>query len=363
MKLGPKKLESASATDWSECPECGGNIVETTGHRACSSCGLVTGRVFAPGIFSLRETAESGRSHGRRYVEVGKRVDAVGTLGSFIGHRHERYLRDCNRRPVSSTNQQLFNRLKRTYDLKARIRFQETTYRIMNVLASVVSALELSRQTQEFAAYLFKKIKRAASDQIRNHVALLAFCLLAAVRRDVRKAPVSIKEIALTFQDLGHRVTPRLILRQGLVFKRHVTTELVPKQPGHYLPRLLDGVPKLERLAQRLKSKEYEFTPEEYKLALSRVATDLAKEFEERCRGGRNPFILAGAIIYAANRALASQMRKKPVLTQGLVARATGIAEYSIRDHYVGVVKPFMEWWSRRGRDARENGNLEAAGP
>jgi transcription initiation factor TFIIIB Brf1 subunit/transcription initiation factor TFIIB len=61
-------------------------------------------------------------------------------------------------------------------------------------------------------------------------------------------------------------------------------------------------------------------------------------------RGGRNPFILTGAIIYLADKLLTADYNLKAVLTQKLVSEATEIAEYSIRDHYVNLLKPhFIE--------------------
>ena len=59
-------------------------------------------------------------------------------------------------------------------------------------------------------------------------------------------------------------------------------------------------------------------------------------------RGGRNPFILTGAIIYLADKLLARQYNQKAILTQKIISEATKIAEYSIRDHYVNLLKPLF---------------------
>ncbi|MHA1373332.1 MAG: hypothetical protein ACTSR7_03450 [Promethearchaeota archaeon] len=59
-------------------------------------------------------------------------------------------------------------------------------------------------------------------------------------------------------------------------------------------------------------------------------------------RGGRNPFILTGAIIYLADKLLAKEFNQKAILTQKLISEATNIAEYSIRDHYVNLLKPIF---------------------
>ena len=57
-------------------------------------------------------------------------------------------------------------------------------------------------------------------------------------------------------------------------------------------------------------------------------------------RKGRNPFILTASVIYLAEKLLAKELNHKSVFTQELISKATNIAEYSIRDHYVKVLKP-----------------------
>ena len=59
-------------------------------------------------------------------------------------------------------------------------------------------------------------------------------------------------------------------------------------------------------------------------------------------RGGRNPFIFAGAAIYCADKLLAKKYNAKCILTQKIAAGAMNIAEYSIRDHYVSVFKKYV---------------------
>jgi transcription initiation factor TFIIIB Brf1 subunit/transcription initiation factor TFIIB len=68
----------------------------------------------------------------------------------------------------------------------------------------------------------------------------------------------------------------------------------------------------------------------------------ILKELPEWQRGGRNPFILTGAIIYLADRLLAKEFGSKNILTQKIISRSTKIAEYSIRDHYVNLLKPIF---------------------
>ncbi|MFW9881487.1 MAG: hypothetical protein ACFFG0_51135 [Candidatus Thorarchaeota archaeon] len=59
-------------------------------------------------------------------------------------------------------------------------------------------------------------------------------------------------------------------------------------------------------------------------------------------KGGINPFILTGAIIYLADKLLVKDYKQKSILTQRLISVATGIAEYSIKDYYINILKPIF---------------------
>jgi transcription initiation factor TFIIIB Brf1 subunit/transcription initiation factor TFIIB len=59
-------------------------------------------------------------------------------------------------------------------------------------------------------------------------------------------------------------------------------------------------------------------------------------------RGGRNPFILTGAVIYLADWLLSIKFKQKRIFTQRIVSEATNIAEYSIRDHFVNLLEPIF---------------------
>ncbi len=79
-----------------------------------------------------------------------------------------------------------------------------------------------------------------------------------------------------------------------------------------------------------------------YKKELTFISENLLIKLSRKLRGGRNPLILAGAIVYCADKILAIKNHQKKVLTQKLISSATKIAEYSIRDHYVSLLKPLF---------------------
>ena len=50
-------------------------------------------------------------------------------------------------------------------------------------------------------------------------------------------------------------------------------------------------------------------------------------------RGGVQPYPFAVSVMYLSDRAVAKTLRKKPLLTQQILARIAGSAEFTIRDH------------------------------
>jgi transcription initiation factor TFIIIB Brf1 subunit/transcription initiation factor TFIIB len=74
--------------------------------------------------------------------------------------------------------------------------------------------------------------------------------------------------------------------------------------------------------------------------------------FPQSDRGGRNPFILAAAIIIASDIMLArhgmfhhcyKRKSRRGILTQKHIARILSIAEFTLREHYLLLAKPLME--------------------
>lgn len=208
-------------------------------------------------------------------------------------------------------------------------------------MKKVSTYLNLNRNIQINAGYYYKKIIKN-EEKVVNNITLIAFCLFYAARKEYHNAPITIKEIAQGFVDMGHRVNPRLMLRDGLVYKRHLNTNTVHHKSEDYISRLLNAVINHELLEKRLEKKQSSLSKEEYLNKLTLMCRNILRNFNTWKRGGRNPFILAGSIIYLADRILAKKLGQKAVLTQTLISEATTIPEYSIRDHYVNLLKPIF---------------------
>lgn len=320
------------------CPECGSLIISDGFQMTCSVCGLVICEAFYQSSYQLFENPESEFNQGRQFVSLGKTLETVGTLGSFIDYCDKKtHFVDVTGKPLHSTKQELFTRLKAKYSKFARVKNQETDYRIMNILVDVIQILNLNQIIRRDAAYYFRKIK-SRNPVIRNNISLIAFCIFFAVRNQYQNAPITIHDISYAFQQLGHRVNPRLILRDGILYKKMIYKPK-PHLSEDYINRLIECIVTYPGTIHRLQKKIPHCTIQTYRLQLYNQSMSILKKIDNYQRGGRNPFIFAGATIYCADKVLARKNQTKSVLTQKIASKAMNIAEYSIRDHYVSTFK------------------------
>jgi transcription initiation factor TFIIIB Brf1 subunit/transcription initiation factor TFIIB len=323
------------------CPECGSPVMTDGFQTNCSMCGLVIKEDFCRSSYQLFDNATSNFNQGRQYVSQGKTLETVGTLGSYIDYCDKKtHFVDFAGNPIHPRGQELFRRLKTKYSKFARVKNQETDYRVMNILSDIIQILHLSQIVRKDAAFYFRKIK-SLNSSIRNNISLIAFCVFFAVRNQYHNAPITINDISFAFQQLGHRVNPRLILRDGILYKK-VIYKPKPHTSEDYVNRLIENIVNSQAIIQRLSRKIPTYSIYTYRLKLYNQTLTILKKIDLNQRGGRNPFIFAGAAIYCADKVLSCKNATKTVLTQKLASKAMNIAEYSIRDHYVSVFKKLI---------------------
>jgi len=272
---------------------------------------------------------------------LGDRANFIGGLGSFIDYENSKYLKDKYGKLLHPNEQKLYRRLKKNYAQFIRIKNHETEYRIFNILNKISIYLSLNKNIRNTAAYNYKKIIKNEKKVI-NNISLIAFCIFYAAREESHNAPITINEISIAFQSFGHRVNSRLILRDGIRYKKYLTNKSAPHRSEDYITRLINDVINHEELVKRLLKKDILWSKKEFQNKITKKCYNIFNVLTLKLRGGRNPFILTGAIIYLADKLLAKDYEQKAVLTQKIIAEATNIAEYSIRDHYVNLLKPLF---------------------
>ncbi|MFW9950565.1 MAG: hypothetical protein ACFFKA_10635 [Candidatus Thorarchaeota archaeon] len=320
------------------CPECGGTLISNSFEVICKDCGLIHDNVIRESSYAFKDSIDKSSLY-KQYVAIGERTDFIGGLGTFIDYENTKYLKDNSGKLLAPNEQKLFRRLKRNYSKFIRIKNHETEYRIFNILNKIIIYLNLNKNIKNNAAYYYKKIIKNEIKVI-NNISLIAFCIFYASRKENHNAPITIFEITKAFQNFGHRVNPRLILRDGLRYKKYLLKKAEPHKSEDYLIRLINNIINHKDLNERIEKKGLKWNKSQYEICLTKKCRIILESLNKWQRGGRNPFILTGAIIYLADKLIAKEFNQKALLTQKLISEATNIAEYSIRDHYVNLLKP-----------------------
>ncbi|MHA1381757.1 MAG: TFIIB-type zinc ribbon-containing protein [Candidatus Helarchaeota archaeon] len=328
----------------STCEHCDIVLDFSRGEYICTNCGLVISQHYVAPTYKMNPIGDDKLNNtGRYYISLGERLHMIDGLGSFIDYEHSNFFTDSQGIPLSAKYQALFKRLK-YYDLRARIAKKETDYRALKTLNNAIQKLNLSTQIRDRAAYFYHKIiKDKKKSKITNHILLIALCLLLSIREYKENAPVTIQELAKTFRTLGHRVSERSIIQLSLkirpIFKELFTNKI--RRSEEYLLRIISNVMKYEKIISRLKY--YNIDSSKYERDLINKTRYILKNICIKMRGGRNPYIFAVASVYAADQLISFKQKIHSALTQKLLSEATNCAEYSIRDHWRGLLYNFVK--------------------
>jgi len=221
------------------------------GYIVCAECGLVISREYVLPTYQMGAERHNDKPDATVYVSLGNRMHIVDGLGSYIGFHKEKYFQDAQGQALSARSQKRFKRLKAVYSTRVRIGRNEAKYRALRTLNHVSKLLMLSEQVRDRTAYLYKKIVTEASTKITNNILLIAVCLLMAVREYKDGAPITLDEIASTFEKCGHRVNVRAIVREALKLKS--LTGIAPqiRRPEDYVPRVLSMLMNSDKVVRK----------------------------------------------------------------------------------------------------------------
>lgn len=337
-----KEISLGTYESGSKCDYCGGSLLLMKSGYTCSACGAVHSENYAIDGFIISQSDHYENKTAKQFVAIGKQLDNVSHLGSYIDFYKAGYFYDNKNMPLSPDKQKLFYRLKFTRDFRSRLDDNETYYRIVKIMKEVSNSLNFIPDIRKRAVYLYNKIIKASSGdslKVPNHVSLIATSLFLSSREFSSYAPVTIQEICLAFQDLGHRVNCKMIIRDMLYFKQYVELKRLKHDGKDYLERLTNNLYHDGCFNARFKKKAGQKDVKAYVQRVKVYSMMILDGVPKKVRDSRNPFILAGAAIYGADLVYSRKHGTKRVITQKVLAGATGIAEYSIRDHYCSVIK------------------------
>ncbi|MFX1482615.1 MAG: hypothetical protein ACFFCP_05425 [Promethearchaeota archaeon] len=301
---------------------------------------MVLSREYVLPTYQMGQQPQNDSPDASVYVSLGNRMHIVDGLGSYIGFHKDRYFQDAQGQALSGRMQKKFKRLKTIYSTRIRIGKNEAKYRALRTLNHVSKLLMLSEQVRDRTAYLYKKVVAESSQKVSNNILLIAVCLLMAVREFKNEAPITLDEIADTFEKCGHRVNVRAIVREALRLKSITGHSPQIRRPRDYVPRVISMLMNSSKVASKVQSRGWK--TKDYENALRNKILEVLDKIPASKRGGRNPFIFTVSVAYASDRIIAIENGKRAVLTQKLASNATKVAEYSIRDHF-GMMKKIIE--------------------
>lgn len=296
QKLG--EFEKATV----ECPECGSHILVHDYERAelvCNECGLVVDANFIdPGPEWRAFDYEQSIKRSRVGAPMTYTVHDKG-LSTMIDWRN----RDSYGKSISSISRAQLYHLRKW---QRRIRLSNATERnlafALSELARMESALGLSRNVRENAAYVYRKAVEKNLIRGRSIEGVAAAALYLACRQC---------NIPRTLDEIGEvsRVSRKEIGRTYRFISRELGLKLIPTSPIDYVPRFCSAL----NLHGEVQSKTIE---------ILRQASE--KEFTD----GRGPTGLVAAAIYIAS-ILCGDRR-----TQSKIAKVAGVTEVTIRNRY-----------------------------
>lgn len=312
------------------CNECGGRVVLSYERElVCTACGLVQP---GEGTWNVREAL----AHSSPTRRVG-----IAHAGSVIGSEGGLSLND-RAGLLSPLSRARLQRLKRLQQIQPRMGRAEGVVGGERALMRACTYLGLPSSMLWRALHLYRRALSPLQASARQRVprtALAAACLAAALLSSGNGAVTS-KEVLKVFRAMGHRVNFNNFSKAMVYIKRSLGLSVAPRHAYSYLPYIVE---------EALSGMEAEV-----RARVLRRAKELLDKLSKRGLGGRAPRILAAAAVYAASKIVEKETGVGKLVTQKVLSRVIGVAEFSVRTHYLKFFKPLLEGG---GVEARSKGN------
>ncbi len=332
MRKGKKKVQNTGCVDGSH------EIIldSMIGEYVCVKCGLVLSKDSDVPSYRInpQDSMEQSNS-GRYFVALGDRLNIEDGLGSYMGFQFSSFFHDENGTPLSSKKQALFKRLKYRYDLRDQIDRQEMEYRTLISLNRISSWLEpINANIKNRAVYFYLKLsKNLGKEEFYNHLNLLAVCIYLAIKESKNSPSLTIKEIANALQRSNRRVTTKSIIRTMLKIKpkyKDLFQSPKAKNSEDYLSETITKIIATPIIKERLV--KVQRTDLDYEIALLRQSKLILEQIPTEKREGREPYIIALAICYKNDQAIAKAWGTRPILTLHFLSKISELPEYYLCD-------------------------------
>ncbi|UCG00580.1 MAG: hypothetical protein JSW11_13240 [Candidatus Heimdallarchaeota archaeon] len=327
------------------CLECDGNLIQTEADIVCMNCGLVANKIYEKPTIQLIK-AES--SFGSQFASISERPSAMKSLGTYIGTYRKRFLADAKGAQLKIPAKQQFRRLKSLNDIYLHFNGRQREYRGYNLLTTMCSILQITDAAKADALFLYRSVQSHLHGELKLSCLIMG-SLYLSIRS--RKENIELARLVTAAQSRGYFILGKDIIKAASLIRQHARIRISHVKSEEYLDNVISRLHKDREITKQLQKKVF-VEKAEYFRCLKLGAKNLLANFPQSDRGGRNPFILAAAIIIASDIMLARQnsfyhcykrKSRRGILTQKHIAKILGIAEFTLREHYLLLAKPLME--------------------
>jgi len=339
------RTETAPVLDGSRttCTSCRAPLVLLRTGYTCPRCGIVQGINHVDDDFSMASHDCCDVRSPKQAVVHGKQADLASSLGSYIDYSDTRHLRDAKHAPLPHHKQLLFRRLQGVLDTQYILANHYYRYGIVTIVKMAAEDLDISPPVQQRALYLYSKVFTCVDKMDYHLVSFIATAMYVASRECASPVPFTIQELCHALQARGHRVTVKMIFKHVPTFKHLCRLKYRVHESKGYMERLTTALAHDAAFCKRYTKLRGDCNIKAFLRDTSKEASKIIDSIPMTLKIMRKQINLAATAIYAADILLARTTRTKRVLIQAVLARATSLSCYSIRDRYDSVIKPLLK--------------------
>lgn len=318
---------------YEKCKECGSAIVSAGTKRVCSGCGLVVSYdvIVNDAYYYVPSNISNSLAGADDCLHI---VD-----GTYMGHYGKWDFKDAHGNRIENTV--IITRLKKMNDYYYRDNeiSDRNLRRAFKLLNSICGVLELPPLIKRDSARIIRKCKNGMPAKVFLHEFVAASIYLTVRLSSVQ---LHVSELLKAFEKESVTVLGKQMLFAAYCIKSLIGFSLKPCRSEDYLESVLSKIQNDEDISNRLRTKNMK--PDQYIILLRRITRFLLTKIPPHSRGGRNPYALAGATVAGADTIIARiNNQKRGIITQKNIARLSDIAEYTLREHYLVIIKPVVQ--------------------
>jgi transcription initiation factor TFIIIB Brf1 subunit/transcription initiation factor TFIIB len=296
------------AANHGNCPECSGEIVDAGEELVCSSCGVALPK-------EILESSRGGPIQAIDFTGQG--------LGGYLGPPEPRP-QDRGAKGLSGTKSS-YRYMKLVSDYAGRE--DSTVYGCAKMIERICGNLGLPRYVMADSVVVAKRVLGGHMRNRASSAAISAYAIANACR-SAGTVQVGVREILEAHGGLGKKVTMSDLIQLSI----EVPLRTPPRRPQDCLSRILARLGTNPRVLASLRNAGAAQVA--YFTRVRSLAVESLNQADEVSKSGHNPWALAATGLYVAELRLSNLEGRRPRLSQRDVAKAAGVAEYTVRDQY-----------------------------